>query len=363
MNIFSIFEQLQGFKQTGKDQYQACCPAHDDNKPSLSIGIGEDGRILVNCKAGCPTEDVCVALGIEMKDLFPDAWDEDSGCSPPMSEYQPAANISKKEPSRSTTKNSSSKAEIVATYDYVDETGKLLYQVVRYQPKGFRQRRPDGNGEWSWSVKGVRRVPYNLQELLVAEDVFIVEGENDVHTLKKMGLAATTSSGGAGNFKSEYSKYFNKNQKIVIIPDNDEPGRKYAHQWAAALVEHVASIKILDLPDLPVGGDVSDWAEGHDPQEAGERLCILADGAPEYSEKEADTGMWAGQIHTLEEAFKPRQKRQYLVTRLIPLPSLTIVFGAPGGFKSLLIADLATCVAAGLPWLSPLPQNSENERN
>lgn len=54
----------------------------------------------------------------------------------------------------------SGRARLVATYDYRDEGGNLLYQVLRYHPKDFRQRRPDGEGGWSWSVKGVPRVPY-----------------------------------------------------------------------------------------------------------------------------------------------------------------------------------------------------------
>ena len=72
--------------------------------------------------------------------------------------------------------------KIVATYDYRDEQSRLVFQVVRFDPKNFRQRKPDGNGDWTWSVKDVRRVPYRLPELLKADAggiVFIAEGERD----------------------------------------------------------------------------------------------------------------------------------------------------------------------------------------
>jgi putative DNA primase/helicase len=86
---------------------------------------------------------------------------------------------------------------IVATYDYTDEFGQLLFQVVRYHPKDFRQRRPDGKGGWIWSVKGTRMVPFNLPALMDAETVYVVEGEKDALNLGRLGVVATTNPGGA----------------------------------------------------------------------------------------------------------------------------------------------------------------------
>ncbi len=87
--------------------------------------------------------------------------------------------------------------QIVATYDYRDERGELLFQVVRYDPKDFRQRRPKPGGGWVWSVKGVRVVPYRLPELLARPDepVFVVEGEKDVDNLGRIGVLATCNAG------------------------------------------------------------------------------------------------------------------------------------------------------------------------
>ncbi len=85
---------------------------------------------------------------------------------------------------------------IVAEYDYCDADGRLLFQVVRYAPKGFQQRQPDGQGGWVWNVKGVWLVPYKLPSVLKAEIIFVVESEKDVHSLEKIGIIATTNAGG-----------------------------------------------------------------------------------------------------------------------------------------------------------------------
>lgn len=89
-------------------------------------------------------------------------------------------------------------------YDYTDENGELLFQVVRKPGKKFSQRRIV-NGEIVWDLKGVRRVPYRLKELLESmerdESVFICEGEKDVDNVRKLELTATCNPGGAGKWK------------------------------------------------------------------------------------------------------------------------------------------------------------------
>jgi hypothetical protein len=161
---------------------------------------------------------------------------------------------------------------IIAEYDYRDENGELLYQVVRFDPKDFRQRRPDGNGSWRWGLNGTRPVPYRLPELVQASEVFVVEGEKDVETLRAMGYAATCNSGGAGKWRTEFAKYFS-GKHATIIPDNDEPGRRHALQVVESLIETAASVRVLELPR---GKDSTDWAAaGGD----AEQLAALADNA------------------------------------------------------------------------------------
>lgn len=102
---------------------------------------------------------------------------------------------------------SSQGKSIVATYDYTDETGGLLFQVARFVPKDFRQRRPDGNGGWIWSLGDGRRVLYCLPEISEAianeRTIFIAEGEKAVEALVKLGVPATCSPGGAGKWRDE----------------------------------------------------------------------------------------------------------------------------------------------------------------
>ena len=148
-------------------------------------------------------------------------------------------------------------------YDFRDENKELLYQTVRYEPKDFRQRRPDGQGGWDWKLNGTPRVPYRLPELLTTNQfrtVLIVEGEKDCDRLAGLGLTATTNSGGAGKWRDEYNQYF-AGRKVAILPDNDEPGRRHAQQVAESLQTVGASVKIVELPGIPEKGDVSDWLD------------------------------------------------------------------------------------------------------
>ena len=179
MTTKEILSLLDGVKRDGNG-WTALCPGHEDRTPSLSVTEKRDGRTLLNCFAGCAQEAVVTALGITMADLFPE---------------------------KSHTKAPS---KITATYDYVDEDGNLLFQVVRHDPKGFKQRRPKAQGGWIWDLKGVQRVLYRLPEVQEAialeKTVHVVEGEKDADLLASMGLAATTSPGGAGKWKPEFTE-------------------------------------------------------------------------------------------------------------------------------------------------------------
>jgi len=259
MRVGEFLNKLEGVKQAATG-WMTRCPAHDDRKASLSVTEGDDGRILLHCQAFCATGDVIAAMGLAMSDLFPE-----------------------KEPS--------GKGRIVATYDYRDERGMLLYQVVRFEPKDFRQRRPDlanGSGGWAWSLQGVRRVLYRLPELLAdpRDMVFIPEGEKDVDALRALGLTATTNVGGAGKWRPEYSEHL-RGRRVVILPDNDAPGRAHAAQVSAALAGIAASVRTVVLPDLPEKGDVSDWLRAGGTLE---ELARLALDAPEKSPPVAVTG-------------------------------------------------------------------------
>jgi len=146
------------------------------------------------------------------------------------------------------------------TYDYRDEDGDLLYQVVKKPGHKFLQRRPvsDSSEEWIWDLKDTRRVLYRLPQLLNAnplEPVFIVEGEKDVETLVRMGLVATCNPGGAGKWREDYNEFFLL-REVVVLADNDPAGKAHALQIIASLASVAARITHTTMPQ---GKDVSDW--------------------------------------------------------------------------------------------------------
>ncbi|MEW6237080.1 MAG: DUF3987 domain-containing protein [Candidatus Omnitrophota bacterium] len=184
----------------------------------------------------------------------------------------------------STVKPTGEKPIQTKAYPYQDEKGNLLFEVCRFKPKGFKQRRPDGNGGHIWDMNGVRRVLYRLPELIQADKsqpIFIVEGEKDADALRAFGLLATTAPQGAGkwNLVQEDARRLLAGRDVVIISDNDEPGQKRVADVAASLHGAARSVKIVPLPGLPEKGDVSDWLASGGTADELRRLVELA---PEY---------------------------------------------------------------------------------
>jgi hypothetical protein len=177
--------------------------------------------------------------------------------------------------------NGKDRNSVIAAYDYMDESGELLFQALRYDPKAFKQRKPNGYGGWTWSLGDVRRVLFRLPELIegiaAGHPVFIVEGERDVLTLSNAGLVATTNAGGAGKWRQEYSERL-RGADVVLIPDNDDAGWQHVNAVGAALTGVAARLRVITLPDLPLKGDVSDWFAAGGTRE---RLDAIAAAAPD----------------------------------------------------------------------------------
>lgn len=146
---------------------------------------------------------------------------------------------------------------LLATYPYVDEDSKLLYEVLRFHPKTFSQRRPLPSGKWDYKLSDVRRVLFRLPKILQAEEVFIVEGEKDVITLERLGFVATTCAMGAGKWRAEYAQPLT-GKLVRIIPDSDTPGIRHAADVARSVIGKARDLRIIKLPN---GKDVTDWAE------------------------------------------------------------------------------------------------------
>jgi len=210
----------------------ACCEAHEDNNPSLSLKDSDDGRVLVHCHAGCSQDAVIESL--KARGLWPDRVSK-AICHPRTD-------------------------RIVAEYNYVDELGILLYQVVRLEPKRFLQRYPDGAGRWIYK-KYAGQVLYRLPKVLEASTVFFVEGERDVETLRAHGFPATTTAGGANAPWLPQFTAALAGREVILIPDRDAAGFARVKRIARALLGNVARLVYLELED---GKDVSEWFErGH----------------------------------------------------------------------------------------------------
>ncbi len=233
MTIEEFLETCEGVHTAGAG-YKVICPAHEDQEASLGVTEGDDGRILLQCYAGCSTEAVLDAKEMTWGDLFPHS----------VGRHQ----------------------EPEFVYQYTDEASQVIFEAVRFPGKRFRQRHyspdhPDAKEDgWVWNLEGIRRVPFRLPELLAAvgsdRDIFIVEGEKDaLRITEETGHFATCNPMGAGKWRDEFSPYF-AGARVVIIQDRDEPGRRHAQRVKESLLEAgAAKVKILQAKR---GKDVSD---------------------------------------------------------------------------------------------------------
>jgi 5S rRNA maturation endonuclease (ribonuclease M5) len=227
--------KLHGLVVKGR-QVTARCPFHNDHRPSLSINAEKGLFYCHSCRA---------------KGNLAEFERRISGCD---------KKVAKKRIARLLNRGGGSdfRPKIVATYSYKDENGKLKYQQVRFDPKDFRLRQPDGEDGWIWNLQGVSKILYRLREVLKADQVFVVEGEKDVETLRKWGFVATCNVGGAGKWTDEYSKAL-AGKKVVILQDDDEPGRKHARAVAQSVAKFAS--KVILVPPFRGAKDVTEWIE------------------------------------------------------------------------------------------------------
>lgn len=317
-----VLPKLQLVKKTA-DGFQACCPAHPDNSPSLSLGYGTKHPVIFNCHAGCAPEDILKALGLEWADL-----------TAPREERKQGGKFGR--------------TEIISTYDYVDEHGQLVFQVCRLQPKSFRQRKPDGRGGWDWKLGDTRRVLYRLPEVIKAVEagrlVWIVEGEKDVHAIENAGMTATCNPGGAGKWKPEYSEVF-RDAAVAICADADEPGRAHARLVAAELAKVDCEVTVYEAPDhkdvadhLGSGRGLEDLVQTRGTEETGP---VLAPDLWEFIAQGDDSYDW-------------------LVPNVLERGDRLMITGAEGLGKSVWCRQLCVQLAAGIhpfadgEWVDPM---------
>ncbi len=283
MTAADVAARCQKTRQQG-DGWVACCPAHDDRTPSLSINSGDDGRVLLCCHAGCDTDGIVQGLGLTMRDLMP----------APLSVPR------------------SARETVEERYDYTAEDGCVLFQVERLRdPKRFRQRRPDGAGGWTWQLRDVRRVLFGLPKLQGQKVAYVTEGEKDALALRKLRLVATTNAGGAGKWREDYTHQLTTAgvRSVAILPDNDEPGRAHAEAVARSCSAAGLAVKVVELPGLPQKGDISDWlAAGHSRDELIARVKATALYEPNSMAAQPAAANTTGKTHAAK-TDTPKQGR------------------------------------------------------
>ncbi len=304
MTVQILLDRLQDVKKTANG-WQAKCPNHDDNKPSLSISKGDKKPVLIHCHAGCESDDVLKAVGLEWADISNDDFDLDA---PQNGEIY---------------------------YNYHDPSGQLVYRSVRKTPKGFYQQAVRADGQWVNSMKGVTRYLYRANELIKSDDtVFIAEGEKDVDRLRSIGLTSTTNVGGAGKWKAEYNDKL-VDRDVVILPHNDKSGLDHANKVKSSIKNVVKSVEILALLDLPSnGGDVSDWLNNGGTKE---KLLELVEGTEDH-------------LEIICFADVELKEVRWLWQDRVPLGKISIFAGDPDLGKSFITLDMAARISTGEPW-------------
>lgn len=230
-NISDILERLANVKSSGKDKWTSDCPCSGHKTPAGHLSITDTGnKALVTCFNTHSYADICRTLGFDTLSY----------------------GLQHKQPHLTE----------VCAYDYRDFDGTLLYQIIRYIPKTFKVRRPDGTGGWVWNI-GSKKVLYHLPDILIARNygdtVFVCEGEKDAdNAFLHFGTPATTCPLGAGKWLPEYSEVL-YDCKVIIVPDNDPVGKAHATQICASLNGKTKSLKIWRVPQ-PYK-DISAWLE------------------------------------------------------------------------------------------------------
>jgi hypothetical protein len=222
------------------------------SKPPREVRFGNHGSMSVNYEAGTWFDHEAKVDG-GILDLIKHKTGRNGGEAQAWLKREGISSVASSPPTTSTR----TLGKVVATYDYPDENGALIFQVVRFDPKGFRQRRraqPNDDpskihGGWVWEVRGVRQVPYRLPDLIKAvaagQTIYIAEGEKDVDNLRALGFAATTNAGGTKKWQPDFSKFL-RGADVVVLPDNDTEGREGGDMVAALLRGAASRIRRLD---------------------------------------------------------------------------------------------------------------------
>ena len=369
-----------GNARRANGQWVASCPVpshgkgNGDKNPSLSVHIDDEGKPLFHCHGGCSQESVFQTI-------------RDMHLLPELEERpDPLANI-KPMP----------KVEFQQEWQYQDEDRVTVFVKHRMRVgdtgKTYRLYKVDPNGKRYPTLGDARIVPYRLPDLLDAKTagriIYLAEGEKAVDALMSLGVAATTSHSGAGNWPPENTEYF-AGANVCIIPDNDLTGWRYAQRAAAAILPVAKAVKVIDLGLQGQGDDAFEFIEA-----GGGRaeLAALVKAAPKINTEDdvtiperlqavqqtvpSDVPSPQVVAEDIAKEFAPDPKPQevqpppkplktikieswdeiqdepveWLIEGVIPQGSFTALYGPPGSFKSFIALDIAEAIATGRSWM------------
>ena len=359
----NVLDRLHGVVRVSGG-FQAKCPCrNDDDNPSFSVSEGEGGKVVVYCHAGrCDTKQACDAMGLKMSDLYPQKQQK--------------------------------KLDLVAKYRYLDESGTLLFEKLRYVDpttgkKEFRQRKPDGNGGWEYKLGDTPRVLYNLPQVLKAKSdgtpIWVVEGEKDADTLIKMGVCATTMPNGAGTWLPIHTEAL-AGAVVEIVADNDDAGLKHAKDvyeeltdagcdvqvWKCSkgkdITEHISAGGNFDELESVVLSEISDEPSTEEPKPVtheGKAINEIADlfDRDDMSESQklsraqliisrtsstkiVDTGRLVEWSEFVDESDD--DSYDWVIPGLIERNERVIVVAAEGVGKTMLARQVAICTGFGI---------------
>ena len=235
-------------------------------------------------------------------------------------------------------------SKIVNEYNYVNENGEVTYQVLRFEPKTFKQRHFK-DGKTVWGLKDIEPLPYNLPKILEDKDktIFIVEGEKDADRMMSLGFLATTNSGGSKNWKPSLNKYF-KDRRVILISDNDSADYLHTQAISNHLLSEAESLHFLSLEGKVADkGDISDFIDaGGDIEELILNATLVENLSQDVVENVFPT-MGINDLMGLKS-------QTYLIENLIPEGGLSVIYGQPASFKSFVAIDMCLSISSSIDW-------------
>ncbi len=304
-------------------ELRAHCPFHKDRTPSFSANI-ETGFWI--CHSGCGSgnyEQFLGRLGLKIKAELPVEVEKE-------------------------------KFVKISEYIYEDISGFPALKVERFESlsgrKSFIQKHLVGS-IWQNGAPKVRVPPYHygLWRDVTEESIFLVEGEKCAETLCAIGQAATTTPGGSNGWRKEDASFF-QGKEVVILPDNDLPGAKYAEIAFRDIKPVAKSVKIVQLPGLNIGEDIVEWiAKGNGIDD----LIRLAEKSVVLSEIPSN-GLQAPKfnITRLDKLLnEPEEKVNWILDQILPTAGTSLLVGKPKVGKTTLVRNLLICISQGKPFL------------